>query len=633
MKSIEELFTNSTDLLKDHGVDITAFQRPHYPSSVFYYGSRSKLHHKELIIDLSKGWGEGNVKNVKFFAINNTSEHTYEDVIEGKVINETDLPIIFTELMGENSYYVDPSTVSTYFIFDTAEVESADEFEDWYKEYDCFRGIFGGHLPQKSMLIIILDESLKNIEKAKEFKQRLLKLYKSDECGKPGCHIYDSVFVLSTKCNKKGYESFDPRSQKYSNNNLLSDLILLSNSRGDELSLRLNALYGNSVPAKTAAHGYIEKPNREIIYVALSVIFKTIIEMLKDEKNTIVSKEELMQALGIVENKSKIVDNILGEVSRDLPSNDFVMHLPNYNGSNSAYATLDQVSMGCLTGFLKFNHYETLAKHMDTAHTSYVEAYKNLIKETLIARKISNDTSLDCEDVFDTVIRGYRIAEDNDVNEVIRSKIRVRIFEQLQPYIEEALKISSDDAKKTIKAFNELYSSFTNFIASGVDEDQKKSIEEYYNSIISVYYNDNSKREHLLRAIMKIGNNTDDMLNILYEELKAIFASNKIFKLAYYDELVARVTSRGQKAQELIIKELVNNLDDRILFNSQAAFNMQMEAYFVNKDHDSNSSLINEISQLPNSGEGVSRTIYNTSDDAYAESIWFYDCTETNFEM
>jgi len=103
--------------------------------------------------------------------------------------------------------------------------------------------------------------------------------------------------------------------------------------------------------------------------------------------------------------------------------------------------------------------------------------------------------------------------------------------------------------------------------------------------------------------------------------------------LAYYDELVARVTSRGQKAQELIIKELVNNLDDRILFNSQAAFNMQMEAYFVNKDHDSNSSLINEISQLPNSGEGVSRTIYNTSDDAYAESIWFYDCTETNFEM
>lgn len=632
MNTIEELFKASEDSLKDHGVDFAGFQRPNNPASVIYYGARSRLHHKEMFGDIADGWGQGNSERVKYYCIQNTEDHQIVDVLSDSSVTADDLKDHYTEMMENDEVYADLSPIYFYFVFDSLNVSDEEEFERWYKEIDYYKALFNGNLPMKSMLILILDESLKNADKSKLFRRKLLELYKRSDCGDASYHIYDSVFVLSTKRNKKGYECFDPNSPKYEENNLLGDLVLLSNTRGLDLSRNGSALYGNSVPAKTIAHGYIEKPNREIIYVALSVIFEKMIEMLNANENKTIRNDELLLALGISNNRSDIVDRIYGETKAKLPGDDFIPNLPNYDASNRSFAAIENYSWGCLSGFLKLNHYDSVIRNMEAGKPNYIETYKKLIKDNLYAIKIANESSVDCKDAYETLTRIYKRAEENDVNDVIESKVKYMIIEQLKPCIEEAINSSISEARNTITEFNALYHSFNNFVASGVNEVQKKSIEDFYKFKVSVYFQDKAKRDNLFKKLMLIGNKTSDMLGVLLDELKAIFSSDDIFKKSYFDELVMRMESRGQKAQELIIEELVNNIDEKILFSSAAGFVKKMEAYFINKDHKSNTLLLDEIDRMPKD-DSVIRSVFNTSDDDYAESVWFYDCSEQNFNL
>ena len=630
MNNIEDLFKESAASLKDHGFDDTDFQRPFSPVSIIYYGDRSRQHHAEMFRDISEGWGRTNAESIKFYSINNTDDHTFVDVVSDQEVTPDNIMDEYTALMESERYSED--SMAVYFVYDSSTTYDEDQFEAWYREIEYFKAIFHGNLRMKSMLIVILDESLRNEDKAKFLKHRLLDLYKSDSCGNVNSHIYDSVFVLSTKRNRRGYECFDPNSPRYENNNMLGNLILLSNTRDNDLVVRNTSLYGNNVPAKTAAHGYIEKPNREIIYVALKIIFEKMIEMLGVSDNKTLNEDELLLALGIKNNTSEIVDSVYEEIKNKLPSLDFKNNLPNYDSSrDSSYRAVNETTLGCLAHFLQMNHFETVRNNIKEGKIGYVSAFTQLIQNGLYASKIVDGID-SIDDVYDTISRYYNCSEGNEVDAVIVSKVKNEIFEQLKPCIKEALSASCEEARETMTAFNELNDAFKNYVAYGIDDEQIVSIEKFYKPRISHIYNDYDKKVSLFKRLMLIGNSTTDMLNVLFAEIKMIFASDEVFRKSYFEELVLRVQSKDENAQELIIEELAKNNDQKILFNSQMRFTKRMEVYFIDEDHKSNTSLIDEINRLPKD-DGVERSIFNTSDDDYAESIWFYDCSEEHFDI
>lgn len=646
MEKIEDLFKESANMLREYGFENNSYQRPYFPASVIYYGERSKLHHKEILRDISDGWGKDNAENIKFYCIQDTVDHTITDVLSNETVTAKDIMVQYRKLMESERLFVELSSISTYFIFDSSKVDNADQFEKWYREFEYFNSLFGGNVPMKSMLIILLDESFECLDKAHSFRIKLLDLFKSSDCGIADAHIYDSVFVLSNKRNRKGYESFDPTSSSYENNNLLGDLILLTNTNENDLSLRNSSIYGSGILARTVAHGYIEKPNVEIISVVLSVVFDKMKEILNSNENKILKSDELRLALGVDKQKSAIIESIYGEIKDQLPKQDFINYLPNFDSGDDSYAVLDKKSYGCLSGFLKENHFEIIEEKIKNGRPNYKNTYEGLMQKYLSVNQITDVQVVDDEELYkrpdaynelkegiEDLIKLYPSNETNNVSTVIQFKTKSKIVEQIIPVINEAFSDSIRKAISTMSAFNSLYNAFNNYVAYSIDEETRKNIEKFFEHKISLYFNEKDRKQDLFNRLMLIGNSTQDMLKVLFDELRTIFTYDQDFKKPLIVLLALILAGLGPNSvTDFIVNALVRDIDKKILLGSDGKFIKKLEVYFINTNNSSNAGLLDAISKL-HLEDGEIRTIYNTSADNYFESIFVYDCSEHNMIM
>lgn len=629
MDMVKDLIGKSIGLLRDNSISSTNFSRPLYPACVFYFGERTALYHNELFIDITRGWG-ANADYIKFYKIADTDEKTIFGVSDGERLSVDDVRMQITDLLSSQNVFADMTRIALYCFIDTTEVKSPKEFSKWYMMINYIEELLG--VSTLSMLTVILNASLQFTEAANAFTKKLCELYRDENIGGANTHLYDSVFVLGNRLKNGSFVKFDPEKSEYENYNLFADIVLLSNTRDNDYNTRRAQLYGSNKPAITAAYGYVQKPMAEIVMISLTIIVDKIKQLLPSQK---LDADILMNALGISDGHSKIYDGFYSGIKDGLPAADFINWLPVPADSKKTYDENNEATYGCLDMFVSQNHLAMVKNELLTHRDTIADNLDTMLSDSLNAARLSGGASVEIRNFsFDKAETALGSTENMSSSAAIEIKVKKEIAAALREITDFAVTKAVKQAKECIGAFQQISSELERMFAVG-EEGTRRNLIAFYGEKINRYYSDVNKQQELLDRLLNINNRKEDMLGILYNELKQLFESDPVYRLPFSEELAERLGAieTEMKAQEFIGDELIRNLDDRIGYYSKHIFRVRVfEAYFLNTSGSSNNLLFKHLNERPIPPE-VMRTFFNTCNNSIVESIWFYICSTDNLTL
>ena len=628
METVKDLIRDSVGLLRSNSLTSINFSKPHYPACVIYFGNRSAQFHGGLLENLLRGWG-GGAEYIKFYTIENTENKKITDVSGGE-LSETDVKTQITEMLAAQNVFSDMTRVALYCVIDTTEVTAPEIFKDWYCLINYLEGLIG--VSTLSMLTVVLNESLQLTESAQGIKNRILDMYHDETLGGINSHLYDSVFIIGNRLKNGSFIKIFPSESDYANFNLFADLILLSNTRGEDYNTRRSRLYGNEKPAMTAAYGMVQKPMAEIVMIILGIILEKLKELAANQS---VSQELLMEALGIDKGRAEVYENFYSDIKALIPGNEFMNWLPGKNAPDKSFEEYNRATDGGLQAFLEQNHFDVVKTELLNRNEITVRDIAGRFSNVLNAAQLINGVPVTVRDtVYDKAEIAVGSPDRLQVQAAIQAKVKLQITKGLRQKTDAALNEAIDKAKKTMDDFSRICSEHERMFAIG-EEGTRKNLAAFYGERIRRYFNDTSKLNELFAAVLKIGNNRDSILKILINAIEAFFGSDPVYKLSFSEEFMTRLGNidTEKRAQEFIGQELIQNLDDKIGFYSKYIFHGRtFEAYMLNTEGTNNNLLYWYLKDKEIPPE-IARTFFNTCNNDMAESIWFYVCSEDNLRL
>ena len=624
METVRELVNTSESLLSNNSITTANFLRPHYPTCVFYFGERSALYHKELLSDITRGWG-GNAEHIKFYTIEDADKEGFTSTVTGEALSIEDMNADIKKLLSAQSVFSDMSRIAMYCIFDTQKIDDPDVFSKWYRKIEYIEGIFKG-ASTLTMLMVILDDDLN--DKSKIHTNRLLELYKSADVGNKDSHIYDSVFIFGARLKNGGFKEINPENIEYENFNLLADVVLLSNTKDNDYTDRRTHLYGRTKPAITAAYGHVQKPADGIVMVSLKALLNKLKKLIASE---FVNETSLMKALKINNGKSEIYESVYSDIKELLPGNDFINWLPGRSEPKGTFDELNSATFGCLQLFVEQNHVSTARAELVNRNDFILREYSDLIASSLNAALIVDGVPNELrKTTYDKAEMALTATSTHSVSDAIELKVKKEIASALRDIADKAINKAVKKAGVCIECFKQL-SEELDMMASVGEDGTRQNLTSFYGDKVDRYYSDINKLKDLFDRILNIKNDKADMLRILYDELRLLFESDPDYSLSFIDELIARlgVVDNEKRAQEFIGQELIKDLEDNVRYYSKKTIRTRaFEAYMLNTEGSKNLMYV-YLSERPVPPE-VTRTFFNTCNNDMAESMWFYYCSEDN---
>lgn len=627
------------EMLKNKGIQDRNFEKPKYPTAIFYLGKNSEFYYEEMSNDLIAGWGDS-ATYIKHYIVNDSvkSLDTLLD-FDGNHITVEDLKKDITKMMSNSVVFSDMNYINIYCILETSYL-TVDQFKGWYLFIENLKSVIPVAL--RTCLMLILNQSLDNMENSQKVRECLLSLYKSEEYGSPDSHLYDSVFLFSNRLRNGSYIELNSNSQDYLDYNLFADIILLSNTNNSETMSRMEKIYNKKIPALSAAYSNLSKPISDITMITLKRALNRIkneISKISDE-NT-VEYNIISKILGITNGNVPFIEefyrNHIENKTTDLIA---LEYLPSKKSClNMKYEEANEETQGCLDYFVKKNYFEIPKKMIEENKSNLIKQIKGKITAymTLQQQKslqfFKGDVELTVKELLNSSTNvEYKNA---DVKNAITLMVKRNTIEQFIPIIVAAVKELIEASKNSVNLFGEIYHNI-NSMTAGENKGLRVNLQSYYEDIVDMYYIDRSRIDAVTKNILVNCLSISDMLEILKKEMENIFASNPVFSMSFVDELIARVAIYGESVDigNLITQELINNLDNKLALHSYNTFSERyFEAYFLNTSQEvENNSLVQALEQRAK-GLSVPVTFYNTLSDEMIESIWFYRCSEDNVRI
>ncbi|GFH42508.1 hypothetical protein Hs30E_10590 [Lactococcus hodotermopsidis] len=629
METVKELIHGSVGLLGNNGIASAEFSRPHYPTCVVYFGERSSKYHRDLLEDITRGWG-GNADYIKFYTVENVDSRNIKDALSGSDLTAFDVKTQITDLLSSQNVFTDMTRIALYCVVDTTDVKSAEEFGKWYSTINFVEDTIG--VSTLSMLMVILNESLQMTALAKGIKNKIRDLYQDENVGGKNTHLYDSVFVFGNRLKNGSFIKIDPTESDYANFNLFADIVLLTNTRCPDYNDRRAHLYGSGKPALTAAYGFVQKPMAEIVMISLTIIMSKLKGLLATQT---VDADMLTNALEINKGRSEVYERFYSEIKELLPPREFMNWLPGKATPDRTFDEFNRTTDGCLQKFLEQNHFEVVDAELLNRSDFVTKEIVALLSGALNAAQLVNGIS---NEVRRTVFDKAEIALGNpdklQVQAAIDMKVKKAIAIELRAKSNDALTAAVQKAETCMEQFKQLCSELEKMFAVG-EEGTRKNLTTFYGDKIQRYFNDTSKLNALFQSILKIENDKAAMLQILLEAIEVFFESDPVYKLSFSEELIERLgnVDTEKRAQEFIGQELIKNLDERVSYFSKHVFQTRtFEAYLLNTKGTNNNLLFRYLNDRAIPPE-VTRTFFNTCNNDMAESIWFYACSVDNLSL
>ena len=632
----ENLIVRSSEFLKDRSIKQHNFEKPMYPTCIFYLGENSAEYYTEMNNDLIRGWGEAakHVRHYKVLQADNFFNSVYS--MDGTPKDAERIQEDITQIMSASNVFGDMNYIHFYFIVNTNKINST-EFRNWYL---CLRQIDEIiSISKRTFFMTILNQSISNISESEGIRQTLLELYESSEFSECGTHIYDSVFLFSNRLKNGQFIKLGADTQEYTDYNLYADIVLLTNTRSSELNNRLLRLCSKQVPALTAAYSNLSKPVDDIVMITLK---RCLIEIRRQIDN----HEELVQynntlvadLLDIKGNRLPIAEKIYNNYFCDYIENFTPLnYMPNVGSvKDKSFTAANKETKGCMSLFVQQNYNEYIEKIFKNNY----ENIKRELKQSIIdcmdfkKQKALRNFSGAVEDEVQNEIGRLIIHADPDnslVPNYIGMTCKNKIKEMLIPIAKEIILDLRHNSRGSLNDFARLYESIELLNSSGSDA-LNQNMNDFYSGIVGEYYRDQTRLDAITKELLSNCADQTEMVDALSEELQRIFTSNSVYSASFVDELIARIESLGTGVNVgvLIAKWLVNSLDNRIALYSYNTFSERFfEAYFLNTEQKVVFDAMEEMSK----NHHIPVSYYNNLSNDMVESVWFYKCTEDNIRV
>lgn len=611
------------------------FEKPMYPTCIFYLGKSSELYMKEMNNDLNRGWGDS-ASQIKHYRISDP-ENVMESMTDFNN-NKITVDVIrkeVTELMSLHDVFLDMNYICVYAILETSNI-SPNDFEKWYLFlYELQKAL---PISMRTILMVILNQSLAYLDSSEKIRESLLKIYDNPEIGGFKEHIYDSVFLFSNRLRNGGYINLNYDSKDYEDYNLFADLILLTDTNSSSTSERIAKLYNKTVPAISASYAHLSKPTWEIVMITLKRCLSIIKEALGESKNTNIDRNIIAKVLNISNGSMPVIDefyntNIHPKINSGLLAIDYLptkkeCTLLNYN-------VADNETQGCLSAFVQINFLDASKKLINSNKTQLVNQIKNHIikKLTLSQQRSFHYYTGNIEEEVYSLLSLRSPLDLSRINTIDAIKLitKKKTIEYFAPLVVTALKEIKESSGLSIKLFETIYLS-VNKMTAGSNDGLFQRIHEFYEDIVNLYYADKSRIESITKRIVSNCQSQDDIFNELNTELNSIFSAYPIFGMSFVDELAERMKSKGDSFNvgNLIASELLQDIDKKLALHSYNVYpDHYYEAYFLNTSIDNENSPVAVLAERANA-INIPISFHNTLNNERIETIWFYQCSEDN---
>lgn len=655
METVNDLVAAAIGDLRTHrSGGMADYSVPEYPACVFYYGKRSAGFHPDVLRGVRDGWG-GSVEAIPFLGIDDPGQlHSalqesgtpFTDLCDGNAthLGVADLQGRVMNMMSQSGMFANMNQCSIYCVLDSTGL-SPEEFRKWYVAIEDIRTAFTG-VSVNTMLMVLLNNDL-GTANASQITSELRALYDSDEVGSAGRHLYGSVLVYGNK-SRRGYTKLFAgfSEQAHNERDLLSDVMLLSNSHNDYLDLATSGkvLYAPDRPAITAAFKYVDRPRRDIVAVALKIMLGRLGAMLSDARFTTPGRDEINAALGVKDGKSSVVEELRREFAETISKFDgFEKYLPSLQpGANIAdmpYGQALEATGGCLKAFLEQNQYRLLERYLGKSGAGDIDTrIEQQITANLNAAQLSSLNDQQIEQIVSDALSNAALSDATIMQRPVRDAVyqlyTQSIVNQVRSHTVQVLRRLRDQAESTLNTFDSIQHDVA-FAASIKQDGAHMNVEGFYTKCVESFFNDVNIRTTLFTELLRVGNTETDMLRILREHaLQPLFASvyggKHVFELGFMDEAVERLADgKSAEAADLVVgKELTEDVGDRMGYSSMMLREPDrvMEAYMLHIDSTVGSashklySYLDNFVRLP----GVSRVYYNAGQRDSATSVWLY---------
>jgi len=627
MNTVKELINNSIGLLKNDNISGMGYEKPHFPVCVVYFGRQAQNLHQKIYNGLIGGWS-GNADFCEFFAMLTPEDQNFYDLKNNQELDYDKFKINISQKLSSTNIFADMTHIALYCIIDTTEMDS-EEFENWYNSIIKIQNIM--NISTISMLMININESLQHVQPAKTIKNKLYDLYKNDNLSKPNSHLYDGVFIYSNRQKNGGFTQTNDVENIYNENNIFSDIILLSNTKSTDFNKRRNCLYDISRPALTAACNLVQKPTTEIIMITMNVLIEKFKKMINSHNIDI---DMLSSAIGINNGKFGVCEEFFNEIKPMFPNDNYIKLFPNKPSLSNTYEDFDNITDNCLKLFHENNQFKVVETQLEKNKNKIINEITLSLTKNLHFTQFTDGINENIKElIFSKLEINFQNIEKMNVIDATNAIIKQKIFQNIKNYANEAINITIERSILSKNYFNTLINEFEK-LYSIVEEGIRHNLTDFYATKINRFFNDEKRFGEFIKRIFDINNSQDNIFEILFNMLKTFFGTDEIYKMSFVEELTQRLGQQTNNArtQNLITSELLNNLYDKIGFFSSNIFQERIfEAYMLNTDINGNNQLYNHINnrEIPPEAD---RTFYNTRDNNIVKSIWFYNCSEDNLK-
>ncbi|MCL1789514.1 MAG: hypothetical protein FWG33_04075 [Oscillospiraceae bacterium] len=605
------------------------YPNPNYPVCVFYFGTKSAVHHNAVSKKLTHGWG-GAANQIPYYILEpdglknlNGESHSAEMLGED-----------MTTLLSCSNIYVNPSGISLYCILDTDSVYServSESFEQWYSAIENIKTMM--NTPLTAMLLIALNDEFNHQKKSVEIKQKLCQIYQKQNKS----HIYESVVIIGRRLRNGAYAG-------NASGDLLANVILLSNTIDDDIGNgeigirdgRRENLYKAGIPALTGSYSCSAKPVGDIAMITLKTITAKLSEMLREYQSEKADENRVSRILEVDKGQSELYERVFAKISGHLPSNEYLRLLPGKPDLTKSFAEVDKNAYGCLSAFLEANHFPVIERQILEQKDELVSQLTQRICQHLTAAELYEgvpETAISAAlDKACAMLDALTYADCSAVD-TVKVKLKSGVADVMNEMIRETFDDLSAKSKICVDGFFRIKKS-VDMMPAIREMGTGLHLVEFYTDKANRFLNAENSRL-IFNQVFAAHNKEADVMDALFSAMESCFESAQVYRHPYIDEMYERLGINDiHIATSQIIGELIENLDEKVRFYSATVFpsNRTFEAYFLNtavRSRIEENGLYERLKKRelpPNTG----RTFYNTHSNDIIESMWFYECRESD---
>jgi hypothetical protein len=346
---------------------------------------------------------------------------------------------------------------------------------------------------------------------------------------------------------------------------LAGNMILLANNRNNSAGKNYVPKYSSMFPMDnscfiSASYTRDSKPNEAICEVLTNAVLSWLEAKLS--QGELLSVDTMSQRLGITGGTMKPLEQFYKQQTPDiLPPAETLNYLPRSGVRlddihNLPFKEYDRITMGAFVSF--YNSTVTEALEMPGLKKQFREYFSRHIHGVFTPKEAAKSIKVQTVEQILSQMKKEAPSEALPAGKYMAERAKADFYSYMLPVCQEVLLEIGTMAQAYIHQISEISEEFQHSYMLNIDV----TVQDYYHKLAMEKLNGDFGQQ-LMAQLDEANLNKTDILDILEQAVKTIFASHAVFGMSMVKELISRMGGNANMVQT-ILRELTDDLGDSI---------------------------------------------------------------------